>query len=48
MSIDEENYFIEQFTLKDSDFENLAELITNAFLHDEAAEKDGGTILFDS
>ena len=48
MSIDEENYFVEQFTLKDSDFENLAELITNAFLHDEAAEKDGGTILFDS
>ena len=44
----DENYIIEQFTLTDNDFETLAELITNALLHDEAAEKDGGTILFDT
>ena len=43
----DENYVIEQFTLSDNDYETLAELITNAFLHDEAAKKEGGSIVFD-
>ena len=48
MPTDDENYIIEQFTLIDNDFESLANLLTDAFLHDEAAEKDGGTIIFDA
>ncbi len=48
MPTNDENYIIEQFTLIDNDFESLANLLTDAFLHDEAAEKDGGTIIFDA
>ncbi|MGC9779988.1 MAG: GNAT family N-acetyltransferase [Candidatus Heimdallarchaeota archaeon] len=43
---DSDNYIIEQFTLKDSHFKELADLITGAFLADEAAQDDGAVLVF--
>ncbi|MBD3191122.1 MAG: GNAT family N-acetyltransferase [Candidatus Heimdallarchaeota archaeon] len=40
-----EDYIIEQFTLTDSDMEYLPELLTHAFLEDEAAQEEGATII---
>lgn len=37
----DENYIVEQFTLKDSDIHTLAKLLTGAFQEDEAAKKEG-------
>ncbi|MHA1879934.1 MAG: hypothetical protein ACTSYG_06010, partial [Candidatus Heimdallarchaeota archaeon] len=41
-----ENYKIEQFTLEEKDFGRFVELITTAFLADEAAQQEGATIVF--
>ncbi|RLI71098.1 MAG: hypothetical protein DRP02_05870 [Candidatus Gerdarchaeota archaeon] len=41
-----ENYKIEQFTLEEKDFGRFVELITAAFLADEAAQQEGATIVF--
>ena len=43
----DELYRIEQFSLDEEHFDALAELITSAFLNDEAAQKEGTSILFD-
>ncbi len=37
----DENYIVEQFTLKDSDISTLAKLLTGAFQEDEAPKKEG-------
>ena len=42
----EDNYIVERFTLDDSEFNSYAELITKAFLADEAAQTDGASIVF--
>jgi len=42
----ETEYVIEQFTLKDKDFGDFANLITSAFLADGAAQEEGATIVF--
>ncbi|HUT81005.1 MAG TPA: GNAT family N-acetyltransferase [Candidatus Bathyarchaeia archaeon] len=42
----DDNYSIEQFVLKDDDFKTFAELISEAFLADEAALEGGATIIF--
>jgi len=43
----DELYRIEQFSLDEEHFDTLAELITKAFLNDEAAQKEGTSIVFD-
>ena len=43
----DELYRIEQFSLDEENFDTLAELITGAFLNDEAAQKEGTSIVFD-
>ena len=40
------NYLIEQFTIEEENFTELAKLITQAFLNDENALKEGATIAF--
>jgi len=42
----ENDYRIEQFTLEEKDFEQFAQLISTAFLADEAAQKEGASIIF--
>lgn len=46
MTGEKNNYLIEQFTLKKEHFKELSELITKAFLKDEAAQKEGASIVF--
>jgi len=46
MAQENDEYIIEQFTLQDSDFQKFAELITGAFLADEAAQEEGAVIVF--
>jgi len=41
-------YSVEIFDLKKENFDSFAELITQAFLSDEAAQKEGTTVVFDT
>ncbi|WP_371803721.1 hypothetical protein [Candidatus Lokiarchaeum ossiferum] len=41
-----QEYKIEQFTLHDSDYKEISDLITTAFLNDEMAKKEGGVLIF--
>ena len=41
-----DDYVIEQFTLEEKHFKELADLITKSFLNDEAAQQEGATIMF--
>ncbi|MEA2071892.1 MAG: GNAT family N-acetyltransferase [Asgard group archaeon] len=44
--LDKSKYLLEQFTLQKAGFKPLSKLITEAFLHDEAAKKEGASIRF--
>lgn len=44
----ETDYVIEQFTLKDKDFDDFSRLITSAFLEDGAAQEEGASIVFNA
>ena len=46
MASPEDYYVVEQFKLEDYHFRELAELITGAFLADEAAQDEGASIVF--
>lgn len=46
MSEIHQDYVIEQFTLKENDIKELAQLITESFLEDEAAQEEGASIIF--
>ena len=43
---EESDYVIEQFTLKKENFDEIANLLNDAFLSDEAAIEEGATITF--
>ncbi len=46
MAQENDEYLIEQFKLQDSDFKQFAELITDAFLSDDAAQEEGAVLVF--
>ena len=47
ISHSEDDYLIERFSLQDTDYSNLAKLISEAFTSDEIAQIEGTSILFD-
>ena len=42
------DYSVEIFDLKKENFDSFADLITQAFLSDEVAQKEGTTVVFDT
>ena len=46
MALDDSEYLVEQFTIENEDIDELAKLITQAFLSDENAIQEGATVAF--